>query len=93
MKIMILLAIAILLLNVSSAGSTEKRIMQVSSDGTTVTFDDGSVYKIEPWATTRTFRWLVGDRVNIRDNKLDEWYRVPIGDPSAGSAVPATRIR
>jgi hypothetical protein len=93
MKEIISLAIVILLVCVSPAGSTEKRIMHISNDGATVTFDDGSVYEIDPSAATRTFKWLVGDKVKIPDSKGDEWYRLPIGDPSAGHAVPATRIR
>ena len=93
MKTIMSLAIVILLVAVSAAGATEKRIMQISKDGTTVTFEDGSVYKVDISAATRTFRWLVGDAVRIPDYKRDEWYRVPIGDPEAGSAVPGTRIK
>jgi hypothetical protein len=93
MKRIISLASIILLLTVSAAGATEKRIMQISKDGTTVTFEDWSVYKIDSSAATRTFRWLVGDSVRIPDDKRDEWFRVPMGDPSAGYAVPGTRIK
>ncbi|MGO9571565.1 MAG: hypothetical protein ACLP5H_28915 [Desulfomonilaceae bacterium] len=87
------LVIIILLVAVTTAGATEKRIMQISKDGTSVTFEDGSVYRIDPSAATRTFKWLVGDSVRIPDGKRDEWFRVPIGDPSAGYAVPGTRIK
>ncbi len=93
MKTIMSLAIVILLVAASAGGATEKRIMQISKDGATVTFDDGSVYEIDPSTATRTFKWLVGDSVRIPDNKRDEWFRVPMGDPSAGYAVPGTRIR
>jgi hypothetical protein len=91
-KIMTVLMV-LLLTAVSAAGATQKRIMQISKDGTTVTFEDGIVYKVDPAAATRTFKWLIGDAVKIPDTKGNEWYRVPIGDPSAGQAVPGWRIK
>lgn len=93
MKTIMSLAIVILLVAVSAAGATDKRIMQISKDGTTVTFEDGSVYKVDISSATRTFKWLVGDAVRIPDGKRDEWYRVPVRDPAAGYSVPATRIK
>ncbi len=45
MKTIMSLAIVILLVAVSAAGATEKRIMQISKDGTTVTFEDGACTK------------------------------------------------
>jgi hypothetical protein len=93
MKKLLSLVMILLLATASAAGATQKRIMQISKDGTTVTFEDGSVYKVDPAAATRTFRWLIGDAVKIPDTKGDEWYRVPMGDPSAGQPVPGWRIK
>ncbi len=93
MKKMMSLAMILLLTAATAAGAVEKRIMQISKDGTTLTFEDGSVYKVDPAAATRAFRWLIGDAVKIPDGKGDEWYRVPLGDPAAGQAVPGWRIK
>ena len=94
MKKIMSLAMVILIAAVSAANATEQRIMHISKDGKTVTLEDGSVYQIDPSNFARTFKWLTGDRVRIRESRGDEWFLTHVKNPLADRpGVLATRIR
>ncbi len=84
-----ILALLLLFLTVSWATADEKTVSNISPAGTVVTFDDGSVYQIDPADSWKTYNWMEGDEVRIPDT---EPFKPLIRDKSDGSTAHATRI-
>ncbi len=84
------LTILLLLVTVSRASATEKWVSGISPDESTVTFDNGSTYEVNPGDFWKSYRWLKGDEVRIPGS---EWLDARIRDEFDGSTVHATRIR
>ncbi len=89
MQKIIILGLLLVFLTAPWASAEEKSVSNISPAGTIVTFDDGSVYQIDPADSWKTYNWMKGDEVRIPDT---EPFKPLIRDESDGSMAHATRI-
>lgn len=86
-------AVIVLLMGSISAHATQKYLVQVSIDGSIVTFSDGTKYRVERYDFENTAKWRDRDLCDIGDLYLSEWVRVPILNLADGSKAYALRIQ
>jgi hypothetical protein len=92
MKIIAGLAIiAICVFVPALAHAKSKSLVGVSSDGSVLTFSDGSQYQVDPSYSSAISHWSGGDQIEIFDHH--GWVDVPIINPFTGLPVHASRIQ
>ncbi|HMK34002.1 MAG TPA: hypothetical protein VK463_02970 [Desulfomonilaceae bacterium] len=89
----IIIGMLLFLLIPMGAHATQKSLMQVSIDGSILTFRDGTMYQVERYDLASVAKWRDRDVCDVIDSYRNEWLRVPIQNTADGTTVYGFRIR